>query len=235
MKHRPVDCRWRSGQDHSHIRLGGASWFHAVAAPLYSSGCSSSPRPSRWLRPPPRFPPHVEAPPSPAANSTREPGNGPERNEVAAVDPAAAPSQARVQTENLPGTPGQAALSGAAPKPGRPGVQQGYPRQTQLRVYPQDPTDRAIKLGLMPYDGIAPALNALQARSDRVSAEVVGESTLGRDLYLVTVTAPEDRRGDQAPGPLADADRGRPAGGGTRSCPARRVQGSDLDQRQHPR
>jgi hypothetical protein len=109
---------------------------------------------------------------------------------VAATDPAAGPALAR--TENHPGTPGQPALSGAAPKPGRPGVQEGYPRQTQLRVYPQDPTDRAIKLGLMPYHGIASALNTMQARSDRVSAEVVGESTLGRDLYLVTVTAPED-------------------------------------------
>ena len=36
-----------------------------------------------------------------------------------------------------------------------------------------------------------PRLNDLQARSRRVSAEIIGRSALGRDLYLVTVTAPE--------------------------------------------
>ncbi|MFC7615452.1 hypothetical protein ACFQV2_20070 [Actinokineospora soli] len=45
-----------------------------------------------------------------------------------------------------------------------------------------------------PYHALAPKLNALQDRSDRVSVEVVGQSTLGRDLYLVTVTAPESAR-----------------------------------------
>ncbi|GAA0481974.1 hypothetical protein Ade02nite_57650 [Paractinoplanes deccanensis] len=105
--------------------------------------------------------------------STREFGNGPERNEVAAPDSAAA----RIL----------AAEAGTAWKPGR----QGYPRRHELRVYPDNPDDRAIKLGLIPYHGIAPKLNALQQASDRVSAEVVGHSALGRDLYLVTVTAPE--------------------------------------------
>ncbi|WP_306205918.1 M14 family zinc carboxypeptidase [Actinoplanes sp. RD1] len=73
----------------------------------------------------------------------------------------------------------------------RPKARQGYPRQQELRVYPEDPADKAIKLGLVPYHGIAPRLNALQQASRRVSAEVVGHSALGRDLYLVTVTAPE--------------------------------------------
>ncbi|MEU8821408.1 M14 family zinc carboxypeptidase [Actinoplanes sp. NPDC048796] len=106
--------------------------------------------------------------------STREFGNGPERNEVAAADSAAA----RILS---------AAVPGAAWKPGR----QGYPRRHELRVYPANPEDRSIKLGLIPYHDIAPRLNALQQASDRVSAEVVGHSALDRDLYLVTVTAPE--------------------------------------------
>ncbi|GAA1231234.1 M14 family zinc carboxypeptidase [Prauserella halophila] len=71
------------------------------------------------------------------------------------------------------------------------GRQDGYPRQTSLREFPENPDDKAIKLGLTPYHDIAPQLNELQERSDRVSAEVVGQSTQGRDLYLVTLTAPE--------------------------------------------
>ncbi|BCB75964.1 M14 family zinc carboxypeptidase [Phytohabitans flavus] len=113
-------------------------------------------------------------PVAPSDRATREPGNGPERNEVAATDPLlTAGAMARTQGHN------------------QPTKTAGYPKQTKLRVYPEDPTDRAIKLGLVPYHGIAPALNDLQARSDRVSVEVAGQSTLGRDLYLVTVTAPE--------------------------------------------
>lgn len=71
------------------------------------------------------------------------------------------------------------------------GDQEGYPRRTSLREFPDNPDDKAIKLGLTPYHDIAPQLNELQERSDRVSAEVVGRSTQGRDLYLVTLTAPE--------------------------------------------
>src|SRR5699024_4897876 len=37
----------------------------------------------------------------------------------------------------------------------------------------------------------APRLNDLMSRSNRVSVQVVGQSSQGRDLYLVTVTAPE--------------------------------------------
>ena len=102
------------------------------------------------------------------------PANGADRNAVAATDPTAARARVAVATgENKVGT------------------RQGYPRQTQLRVYPEDPSDKTIKLGLTPYHAIAPRLNALQARSDRVSVEVVGRSGLGRDLYQVTLTAPE--------------------------------------------
>jgi hypothetical protein len=105
-------------------------------------------------------------------NSDRDFGNGPERNEVAATDPPAA-RRAAPAGEN------------------KVGAYQGYPRRTDLRIYPEDPTDKSIKLGLAPYHALAPRLNDLQDRGNRVSVEVVGESGLGRDLYKVTVTAPE--------------------------------------------
>ena len=105
-------------------------------------------------------------------NADRDFGNGPERNEVAASDPVVA-RRAGPAGENKVRT------------------HQGYPRQTELRVYPEDATDKSIKLDLTPYHAIAPRLNALQDRSNRVSVEVVGQSGLGRDLYLVTLTAPE--------------------------------------------
>jgi murein tripeptide amidase MpaA len=109
----------------------------------------------------------VAAPPP--VSRADEPANGPERNEIAATDP------------------GFAALAAGENRSDR---QLGYPRHTQLRVYPEDRTDKSIKLGLTPYHAIAPKLNELQ-RSDRVSVEVIGRSGLGRDLYLVTLTAPE--------------------------------------------
>jgi hypothetical protein len=58
-------------------------------------------------------------------------------------------------------------------------------------AYPEDPDDASIKLGLVPYHDIAPALCELETASDRVRVEVIGQSTQGRDLHLVTVTAPE--------------------------------------------
>ncbi|BBH67651.1 hypothetical protein ACTI_43360 [Actinoplanes sp. OR16] len=69
----------------------------------------------------------------------------------------------------------------------------GYPRQATLPVWPDDPDDASIPIGVIPYDEIAPKLNALQASSDRVSARVAGTSSGGYDLYVVTVTAPESR------------------------------------------
>jgi hypothetical protein len=110
---------------------------------------------------------------SPPVNKGEDPANGPERNEVAATDPD--------ETRELSITAGE----------NRVGRREGYPRQTQLRVYPEDLSDKSIKLNLTPYHAIAPKLNRLQARSDRISVEVAGQSGLGRDLYLVTVTAPE--------------------------------------------
>ncbi|MFI9815722.1 M14 family zinc carboxypeptidase [Saccharothrix variisporea] len=111
-------------------------------------------------------PAHAE----PTAGRAEDPGNGPERNEVAATDPP---------------------LRTAARGDNRPEAAQGYPRRTLLRVYPEDAADRSARLGLATYHSLAPKLNELQKRSDRVSVEVIGQSTAGRDLYLVTLTAPE--------------------------------------------
>ncbi|WP_433830711.1 M14 family zinc carboxypeptidase [Actinoplanes sp. CA-015351] len=69
----------------------------------------------------------------------------------------------------------------------------GYPRQNVLPVWPDNPDDASIPIGVIAYDDIAPKLNALQADSDRVSARVAGKSSGGYDLYVVTVTAPESR------------------------------------------
>ncbi|MFE0099997.1 M14 family zinc carboxypeptidase [Streptomyces sp. NPDC059009] len=70
----------------------------------------------------------------------------------------------------------------------------GYPRHDPLERVPADPADKSIKLGLTPYHGIAPKLEALRKLSDRVSVEVAGRSAGGHQLYLVTVTAPESAR-----------------------------------------
>ncbi|WP_369213997.1 M14 family zinc carboxypeptidase [Streptomyces flavofungini] len=70
----------------------------------------------------------------------------------------------------------------------------GYPRERELTEPPANPADKSIKLGLTPYHGIAPRLNALQRVGDRVSVEVAGRSAGGHELYLVTVTAPESAR-----------------------------------------
>ncbi|MFF3557158.1 M14 family zinc carboxypeptidase [Streptomyces tsukubensis] len=71
---------------------------------------------------------------------------------------------------------------------------EGYPRRTTLTAPPVDPADKSVKLGLVPYHSIAPKLNELQALGNRVSVEIAGRSATGRELYLVTVTAPESAR-----------------------------------------
>lgn len=124
---------------------------------------------------------------------------------LAAVTPAAAdprddhpvreeaPRELRVDRLPDPG-------AGKAVATGR-GVDRAFPRQTVLAEPPADPSDAAIKLGLVPYHEIAPTLNELQQTSDRVSAEVIAQTARGRDVYLVTVTSPESpgeaRRQDQ--------------------------------------
>lgn len=72
--------------------------------------------------------------------------------------------------------------------------QQGWPRRTVLTAAEPDRTDAALRPGLTAYHQIAPLLNNLQRASDRVSAQVIGTTALGRELYLVTLTAPESAR-----------------------------------------
>ncbi|MGW0803986.1 M14 family zinc carboxypeptidase [Nonomuraea sp. NPDC002799] len=121
-------------------------------------------------------PPAVADPAGPPPAPVRDSGNGPERNEVAAGLPEQAGTLRHAET----GEP-----SSGVPR------DRGYPRRTELPLPVVNPADASIKLGLVPYHGIAPRLNDLQRRSDRVSAEIAGRSYNGHDLYLVTVTAPE--------------------------------------------
>jgi hypothetical protein len=121
--------------------------------------------------------PNLPAPPRPLREA---PANGADRNDRAAQLPKLAPRQeARAERRDV----------------------RGYPRQTVLRTYAVDPEDRSLRLGVIPYYAIAPRLNALQARSRRVSAEVIGQSARGRDLYLVT----GHRAGDGGRGATAGA------------------------------
>ncbi|MFB9731038.1 M14 family zinc carboxypeptidase [Ornithinimicrobium kibberense] len=66
-----------------------------------------------------------------------------------------------------------------------------YPLGTLLPEPVTDPDDASLRLGLAPHHDLARRLNALVATSDRVSTQVVGSSVEGRDLVLVTLTAPE--------------------------------------------
>ncbi|AEG43200.1 M14 family zinc carboxypeptidase [Isoptericola variabilis] len=68
-----------------------------------------------------------------------------------------------------------------------------YPYQPELTVYPPEENDATRLNETIAYSDLAPRLTELMAASDRVSTQVVGQSTLGRDLYLVTLTAPEGR------------------------------------------
>ncbi|MFD2797690.1 M14 family zinc carboxypeptidase [Promicromonospora vindobonensis] len=68
-----------------------------------------------------------------------------------------------------------------------------YPHQPELRAFPPNDADATERNGTVSHADLAPRLTRLMERSDRVSTQVVGRSTEGRDLYLVTVTAPERR------------------------------------------
>ncbi|MFD9906627.1 M14 family zinc carboxypeptidase [Streptomyces sp. NPDC059063] len=119
----------------------------------------------------------------------------------ASADPTPAPRPA-IRDESPLDAPDKAARAprGAADRalgetpPALPGKGRGYPREQRLDPVPENPDDKSIKLGLVPYHGIAPKLNAIQRIGDRVSVERAGRSAGGHDLYLVTVTAPESAR-----------------------------------------
>lgn len=118
---------------------------------------------------------------------------------VAVPDPgAAAPAPVRRGGEELarPAPLAAGAEPGAAPRDAAAALRAlgGYPRRTVLDAPPVNPADTSVKLGLAPYHSLAPRLNDLQRLGDRVSVEVAGRSAGGRELYLVTVTAPESAR-----------------------------------------
>ncbi|QIK62404.1 hypothetical protein G7068_03635 [Leucobacter viscericola] len=73
-----------------------------------------------------------------------------------------------------------------------------YPVQPQLNYFrdnqtgPNGEADYNTKVpNLISHPDIAPRLTDIMAKSNRVSVQTIGKSTQGRDLYLVTVTAPE--------------------------------------------
>ncbi|WP_281965706.1 M14 family zinc carboxypeptidase [Serinicoccus marinus] len=95
----------------------------------------------------------------------------------------------------VPATAG-AAPSGevvTAPVTTHPGDGTPYSRQEPLPEPPVDDTDAALKPGLTAYHDVSRRLNAAMAGSDRVSAEVITQTGGGRDVVLVTLTAPETR------------------------------------------
>lgn len=70
-----------------------------------------------------------------------------------------------------------------------------YPHHEELRIYPDNAGD-AVDVAegeLIGHDELAPRLMTLMAGpdGDKISVQVVGRSIQGRDLYLVTLTAPE--------------------------------------------
>ncbi|WP_148614244.1 M14 family zinc carboxypeptidase [Nocardioides rubriscoriae] len=68
-----------------------------------------------------------------------------------------------------------------------------YPFQSTLPEPEPEPlgSDASTLSGVLAHSDLAPQVNDWMAQSDLVSAQVVGRSVQGRDLYLVTVTAPE--------------------------------------------
>lgn len=98
----------------------------------------------------------------------------------------------------LPATAVAAALvtTGLSPVPAPTAVlaapaEVAYPRQGVLTTPTTDEGDASARLGLATYRDVIERLNAAQDVSDRVSTEVIGTSTGGRDIVLVTLTAPE--------------------------------------------
>ncbi|MEN5075417.1 M14 family zinc carboxypeptidase [Isoptericola cucumis] len=125
----------------------------------------------------------------PAAADDRpdRPGRGPERDTPAAGATSFA-ELARTAQEDRGGPGGHDPAGGAIEMP------RAYPHQPELTVFPPNDDDATDLNGTISHADIAPRLTELMAAGDRVSTQVVGQSTAGRDLYLVTLTAPESRR-----------------------------------------
>ncbi len=86
-----------------------------------------------------------------------------------------------------------------------------YPYQPDLRVFPPNDRDATERNRTVSHADLAPRLTELMERSDRVSTQVVGQSSEGRDLYLVTVTAPERRQETARQAAWREEIRERPA------------------------
>ncbi|MBO1900994.1 Ig-like domain repeat protein [Leucobacter weissii] len=127
---------------------------------------------------------------------------------LTAIGPAALADEGRGPgTENRPSAPYTAKIqSGGAPslaaaeegESDKLSLPTSYPHQPRLNFYRDNPTGPNGEADfntnvpeLVSHPDIAPALTDLMERSNRVSTQVIGQSTQGRDLYLVTVTAPE--------------------------------------------
>lgn len=122
----------------------------------------------------------VIAPSSPPVGL--DPGRGPDR------DPDAEDAVSFADLVKLAkAAPAAKAVDGAIAMP------TSYPTQPMLKVFPADDPDATSLNQTIAFSQLAPTLNTLMAQSDRVSTQIVGQSTLGRDLYLVTLTAPETR------------------------------------------
>lgn len=132
-------------------------------------------------------------PAPPPGVTTRDFGNGPERNDEAAGLSEQTAGTLRALTAETPAAAAERVRQYPFFRDFRD-KERGYPRQTRLPVPAENPADASVKLGLTPYHAIAGKLNALQARSDRVSVEIIAKTHQGRDLYLVTVTAPESKQ-----------------------------------------
>ena len=109
-----------------------------------------------------------------------------------------------------------------------------YPFQPTLKVYPDRP-DAADAGNLLAHHDLAPLLNEWMGQSDRISTQVVGRSTEGRDLYLVTITAPETKKQARLAGALASPHRAQPREGGHERAAGEGLQAAGLVQLQHPR
>jgi len=118
--------------------------------------------------------------------ASAEPGGAPDHPsriaapQLDAAQRSTARGAARLEDRSVPG--------GELPMPS------SYPYEPRLTVFPDNPDDASYAAGLVGHADLAPQLMAWMRRSDRLSVQVVGQTTNGRDLYLATVTAPESRR-----------------------------------------
>lgn len=109
-------------------------------------------------------------------------GRGPERDPESATTPSFSDLVKRAKAAQA-----AKATDGAIEMPS------SYPHQPALTVYPPAENDATRLNETISFSDLAPRLTELMAASDRVSTQIVGQSTQGRDLYLVTLTAPESR------------------------------------------